>query len=115
MHLRSTKSRVLRIIVAFLVDSSDDLIRWTHFVGYPDDRSSLESQVTYTLDDHIVSFPHARQDYVNPRTRLLPESGKMLLHVYCFAKGDEMWLGLVEEDGYKAVHGCRKYKHSLFY
>eukprot|EP01084_Bolivina_argentea_P312741 541461_1 len=74
-----------------------------------------QNQLTFSEHDSIVDFSHSRYDIINIRTDLLANDTKYFINIYCFEKGDELWLGLVTKNAYEPSTYYRKYKHGLFY
>ena len=79
--------------------------------------NQYQKQVVFSQNDTIVDFSNDRNDYVNVRTSLLSVDifKKYVINVYCLGKGDEMWLGLIEQSAYKPRVSARTHQRGLFY
>eukprot|EP01084_Bolivina_argentea_P218121 370207_1 len=108
---------IAKIITSFVVNASNYL-KWVQFKNMDNNKFHMfQTQVNYSFNDHIVDFGHAARDYLNIPTQLLSQKNfsKYYINIYCFDKGDEMWLGLIEQHAYTPTFNARCHKHGLFY
>eukprot|EP01084_Bolivina_argentea_P218123 370211_1 len=108
---------IAKLITSFIVQQSNYL-KWIQFEHMENEKfHSYQNQVVYSHNDNIVDFSNDRNDYVNVRTSLLSPNifTKYFINIYCFDKGDEMWLGLDTCKYYKPTESRRIKKYTLLY
>ena len=88
---------IAHLIYSFIHET--EKLQWIPFENKEHDR--YLQQINFSEGHNIVDFSNSRQDYVIVPTHKLPMIGRMRINVYCFGKGDEMWLGLMQCDSWK--------------
>ena len=102
---------IAHLIYSFIRDK--DRLEWVPFEDKEHDR--YLQQINFSEGHNVVDFKNMRQDYVIVHTHKLPMIGRMRINVYCFGKGDEMWLGLMQCDSWKPARSLRTHPQTLTY